>query len=41
MKMLDLCSGIAGISMAADWVGIETAAFCEIEEFNQKVLRKN
>lgn len=41
MKMLDLCSGIAGISMAADWAGIETAAFCEIEEFNQKVLRKN
>lgn len=41
MKMLDLCSGIAGISMAADWVGIETVAFCEIENFNQKVLRKN
>lgn len=41
MKMLDLCSGIAGISMAADWAGIDTAAFCEIEEFNQKVLRKN
>jgi len=39
--MLDLCSGIAGISMAADWVGIETVAFCEIEGFNQKVLRKN
>lgn len=41
LKMLDLCSGIAGISMAADWAGIDTAAFCEIEEFNQKVLRKN
>ncbi|WP_157418543.1 DNA cytosine methyltransferase [Bacillus cereus] len=41
MKMLDLCSGIAGISMAADWAGIETVAFCEIEEFNQSVLRKN
>ncbi|HDR6388567.1 MULTISPECIES: DNA cytosine methyltransferase [Bacillus cereus group] len=41
MKMLDLCSGIAGISMAADWVGIETVAFCEIEGFNQRVLRKN
>lgn len=25
MKMLDLCSGIAGISMAADWAGIGTA----------------
>ncbi|MDI6680152.1 DNA cytosine methyltransferase [Bacillus wiedmannii] len=41
MKMLDLCSGIAGISMAADWAGIDTAAFCEIEKFNQQVLRKN
>lgn len=27
--MLDLCSGIAAISMAADWAGIETASFCE------------
>ncbi|WP_322788430.1 DNA cytosine methyltransferase [Aneurinibacillus migulanus] len=39
--MLDLFSGIGGISLAADWAGIETVAFCEIEPFPQKVLRKN
>ncbi|MEB4894867.1 DNA cytosine methyltransferase, partial [Bacillus thuringiensis] len=31
--MLDLFSGIGGISLAADWAGIETTAFCEIEPF--------
>ncbi|HHQ2481045.1 TPA: DNA cytosine methyltransferase [Bacillus cereus] len=41
MKMLDLFSGIGGISLAADWAGIETTAFCEIEPFNQKILNKH
>ena len=41
MRMLDLFSGIGGISLAAEWAGIETAAFCEIEPFCQKVLRKH
>ncbi|WP_336821229.1 DNA (cytosine-5-)-methyltransferase [Bacillus thuringiensis] len=41
MKMLDLFSGIGGISLAADWAGIETVAFCEIEPFNQRVLNKH
>ncbi|MGU3355409.1 DNA cytosine methyltransferase [Bacillus sp. M5A3_1b] len=41
MKMLDLFSGIGGISLAADWAGIETAAFCEIEPFNQKILNRH
>ncbi|WCK53857.1 DNA (cytosine-5-)-methyltransferase [Aneurinibacillus sp. Ricciae_BoGa-3] len=41
MRMLDLFSGIGGISLAAEWAGIETVAFCEIESFPQKVLRKN
>lgn len=41
MKMLDLFSGIGGISLAADWAGIETVAFCEIEPFCQKVLNKH
>ncbi len=41
MQMLDLFSGIGGISLAADWAGIETVAFCEIEPFNQKVLNKH
>lgn len=41
MRMLDLFSGIGGISLAAEWVEIETVAFCEIEPFCQKVLAKH
>ncbi len=41
LKMLDLFSGIGGISLAAQWAGIETVAFCEINGFCQKVLNKN
>jgi len=41
MRMLDLFSGIGGISLAAEWAGIETVAFCEIEPYCQKVLRKH
>lgn len=41
MKLLDLFSGIGGISLAADWAGIETTAFCEIEPYCQKVLYKH
>jgi DNA (cytosine-5)-methyltransferase 1 len=41
MRLLDLFSGIGGISLAADWAGMETAAFCEIEPFPQKVLKKH
>lgn len=40
MKLLDLFSGIGGFSLAASWAGIETVAFCEIDPFCQKVLRK-
>lgn len=39
--MLSLFSGIGGMDLAAKWAGIETVAFCEIEPFCQKVLRKN
>jgi len=40
--MLDLFSGIGGFSLAAEWTGrIRTVAFCEIEPFCQKVLRKH
>ncbi len=39
--MLDLFSGIGGFSLAASWTGgIETVAFCEIEPYCQKVLKK-
>lgn len=41
MRMLDLFSGIGGISLAAEWAGIETVAFCEIDPFNKKVLAKH
>ncbi|MER2058010.1 MAG: DNA (cytosine-5-)-methyltransferase [Niallia sp.] len=39
--MLDLCSGIGGISLAAEWAGIKTVAHCEIEPFCQKVIKKH
>lgn len=41
MKVLDLCSGIGGFSLAAHWMGWETIAFCERDAFCQKVLVKN
>lgn len=40
MKQLDLFAGIGGISLAAEWAGIETVAFCEKEPFAQGVLRR-
>lgn len=41
MRVLDLFAGIGGFSLAAHWMGWETAAFVEWEPFCQKVLRKN
>lgn len=41
LKMLSLFSGIGGMDLAAQCAGIETVAFCEIDKFCQKVLRKN
>lgn len=39
---IDLFSGIGGFALSAIWAGnIETIQFCEIEEFPQKVLKKN
>jgi len=41
LKMLDLFSGIGGISLGAEMTGcIETVGFCEIEEYPVKVLEK-
>jgi DNA (cytosine-5)-methyltransferase 1 len=34
-------SGIGGFALAAQWAGIETVAFCEIDDFACKVLNKN
>lgn len=41
MKLLDLFAGIGGFSLAAHWLGWETAAFVERDQFCQQVLRKN
>ena len=41
MKSIELFAGIGGIALAAKWAGIETLAFCERDEFCQKVLKKH
>lgn len=44
MRHLDLFSGIGGFALAAKWTWgeeYETVAFCEIDKFCHKVLRKN
>jgi len=43
IKILDLFSGIGGFSYAAEQLvgGYKTEAFCEIDPFCQKILKKN
>jgi len=42
LKVLDLFSGIGGFSLGLDRTGgFETVAFCEIEPFPRKVLKKH
>lgn len=42
MAHLDLFSGIAGFAIAARWTGqIDTQAFCEIDDFCRRVIKKN
>ena len=41
MRVLDLFAGIGGFSLAAHWMGWETAAFVEWDKFCQEVLAKN
>lgn len=41
MRVLDLFSGIGGFSLGLERAGMETVAFCEIDKFCQKVLRKH
>ena len=41
MKVLDLFSGIGGFSLGLERAGFETVAFCEIEEYPRKVLKKH
>lgn len=40
MKVLSLFSGIGGLDLAAEWAGMKTVAFCEIDDYACKVLEK-
>ena len=41
MQVLDLFSGIGGFSLGLEKAGMETVAFCEIEDYPRKVLEKH
>jgi len=41
MRVLDLFSGIGGFSIGLEKSGMETVAFCEIDEYAKKVLKKH
>ena len=43
MRVLDLFSGIGGFSLGFEWASpeFETVAFCEIDKYAQKVLKKH
>jgi|TARA_R100000479_G_C6390530_1_gene204911 DNA (cytosine-5)-methyltransferase 1 len=41
MRVLDLFSGIGGFSIGLEKSGMTTAAFCEIDDYAKKVLKKN
>jgi DNA (cytosine-5)-methyltransferase 1 len=41
MNHLSLFSGIGGIDLACEWAGFNTVAFCEKDQYCQKVLTKH
>ncbi len=41
MRVLDLFSGIGGFSLGLERAGMETVAFCEIEDYPRKILAKH
>ena len=40
-KVLDLFSGIGGFSLGSERAGMTTVAFCEIDPFCRKVVKKH
>ena len=41
MNVLDLFAGIGGFTLGLERAGFKTVAFCEIDSYAQKVLKKN
>src|SRR5258707_12728988 len=41
LKHMDLCSGIGGFAIAAEWAGFETVGFAEIDPYCCKLLAQN
>ena len=41
MRVLDLFSGIGGLSLGLERAGMQTVAFCEIDRYASKVLKKH
>lgn len=41
MKVLDLYSGLGAFSLGLERAGMKTIAFCEIESFARKIIKKN
>ena len=41
MNVLDLFSGIGGFSLGLERAGMKTIAFCEVNEFCRKILKKH
>ena len=41
LNVLDIFSGIGGFSIGLEAIGMQTVAFCEINPFCQKILKKH